>query len=117
MNEIVEFFNTVLEGEINRWSGFHRALRKDDREAFEELLDMFRSYASEISCATNPIAFEPLVMSIAIFQQKRIIQLEKKLQVTEPRVAKSTENNPPAKSESKLIIKQASRGGGQTRLA
>jgi len=27
------------EGEISRWSGFARALRKKDREAFDELLD------------------------------------------------------------------------------
>jgi hypothetical protein len=29
----------ALESEINRWNGFARALRKDDREAFDELMD------------------------------------------------------------------------------
>ena len=71
----------ALEGEISRWNGFVRALRKDDREAFEEMMDMGRGYASEAGNATNPILFEPMVMSVLLGQQKRIRALEKKLGV------------------------------------
>jgi hypothetical protein len=71
----------ALESEIGRWSGFVRALRKDDKEAFDELMDMCRSFASAGSNATNPILFEPLVMSILLGQQKRILALEKKLNI------------------------------------
>jgi hypothetical protein len=35
----------ALEPEISRWNGFDRALRKEDRETFGELMDMCRSYA------------------------------------------------------------------------
>ena len=38
MGKTVESYRMALEGEISRWSGFARALRKDDREAFEELM-------------------------------------------------------------------------------
>jgi hypothetical protein len=69
----------ALEGEIGRWNGFVRALRKDDREAFEGMMDMCRGFASEAGNATNPILFEPFVMSILLAQQKRILALEKKL--------------------------------------
>jgi hypothetical protein len=69
----------ALESEINRWSGFVRALRKDDREAFEEMMDMCRGYASEAGNATNPILFDPMVMSILLAQQKRIRAIEKEL--------------------------------------
>ena len=69
----------ALEGEINRWSGFARALRKPDREAFDGLMDMCRTYASESSCATNPIIFEPMVISILLAQQVRIQKLERQL--------------------------------------
>jgi hypothetical protein len=71
----------ALEGEISRWNGFVRALRKDDREAFEELMDMCRSFASAGGNATNPILFEPFAMSIILGQQKRILSLEKKLNI------------------------------------
>ncbi len=79
MGKTVESYRMALEGEINRWSGFARALRKDDREAFEEMMDMSRGHASEAGNATNPILFEPMIMSILLAQQKRIMTLEKKL--------------------------------------
>ena len=69
----------TLEGEISRWNGFVRALRKDDREAFVEMIDMCRGVASEACNVTNPILFEPMVMNILLAQQKRILTLEKKL--------------------------------------
>ena len=80
MGKTVESFWIALEEENNRWSGFARALRKPDREAFDELIYAFKSYASEISNATNPTIFEPMVMSILLVQQKRIRQLEIELQ-------------------------------------
>ena len=83
MGKTVESFRIALEGEIGRWSGFARALRKSDREAFDELMDACRSYASESSNATNPIVFEPMVMSILFAQQKRILALEKKLNINQ----------------------------------
>jgi len=46
MGKTVESFRIALEKEISRWSGFARALRRSDREAFDELMDMCRSYAS-----------------------------------------------------------------------
>ena len=79
MGKTVESFRIALEGEINRWNGFAYALRKPDREAFDELMDMCRNYASESSCATNPIVFEPMAMSIMLSQQKKMRELENKL--------------------------------------
>jgi hypothetical protein len=79
VDKTVESFWIDLEEENNRWSCFARALRKPDREAFDELIYAFRSYASEISTANKPIIFEPMVMSILLFEQKRIGELEQNL--------------------------------------
>ena len=79
MGKTVPAYRMVLEEEISRWSGFVRALRQEDREAFDELMDMCRNYASESSNATNPIIFEPMVMSILLAQQVRIQKLERQL--------------------------------------
>jgi hypothetical protein len=83
VGKTVESYRMALESEISRWNGFVRALRKDDREAFEELMDMCRGFASEAGNATNPILFEPMVMSLLLAQQKRIRTLEKKLGITQ----------------------------------
>jgi len=69
----------ALESEIARWSGFARALRLPELEAFEELMDMSRSTAMAAGNACNPILFEPMVMSILLGQQLRILQLEREL--------------------------------------
>ena len=79
MGKTVESYRLALEDEISRWSGFERALRLDDRAAFEAVMDACRSYASAGSNATQPILFEPMVISILVAQQKRIMQLEKRL--------------------------------------
>jgi hypothetical protein len=81
VGKTVESYRLALESEINRWNGFDRALRKADREAFGELMDMCRSYASESSNATNPIVFEPMIISILLAQQVKIRQIECKLEI------------------------------------
>jgi hypothetical protein len=58
-------------------------LRKADREAFDGLMDMCRSYASESGNATNPVVFELMVMSILLGQQKRLRKIEQELKVFE----------------------------------
>ena len=119
MGKTVESFRIALEGEINRWSGFARALRKPEREAFDELMDMCRNYVSESSNATNPIIFEPMVMSILLGQQRRIQELEQKLKAMQPNastalaVQESKETDP---TEPKITISTATSGGEQTLL-
>jgi hypothetical protein len=79
MGKTVESYRMALEDEINRWKGFEKALRIEDRQAFDALMDACRSYASAGSNATNPILFEPMIMSILLSQQRKISRLEKAL--------------------------------------
>jgi hypothetical protein len=80
MGKTVPAYRWVLEEEINNWKGFRNALVNDEsKAAFDELMDMCRSFASAGGCATNPIVFEPMVMSILLGQQVRIQKLERKL--------------------------------------
>ena len=119
MGKTVPSYRMALEFEINRWNGFARALRKDDREAFEELMDMCRGYASESGNATNPIIFEPMVMSILLAQQRRISQLEKELKAIKPDTTiplASQEPNNADQAQPENTIQTTPSGGGQSRL-
>ena len=60
MGKTVESYRMALEDEIRQWSGFTKALRIGDREAFEALMDACRSFASAGSNASQPILFEPM---------------------------------------------------------
>jgi hypothetical protein len=79
MGKTVESYRMALEDEITRWNGFGKPLRIEDKAAFNALMDACRSYASAGSNATNPILFEPMVMSILLSQQVKIGRLEKAL--------------------------------------
>jgi len=79
MGKTVESYRMALEDEIHRWSGFQKALRTEDRDAFEAIMDACRSFASAGSNAAQPILFEPMVISILLSQQKKISKLEKAL--------------------------------------
>jgi hypothetical protein len=79
MGKTVVSYRMALEDEINRWGGFEKALRIEDKEAFDALMDACRNFASAGSNATMPILFEPMVMSILLSLQKKISRLEKAL--------------------------------------
>jgi hypothetical protein len=79
MGKTVESYRMALEDEISRWNGFAKALRTEDREAFEILMDACRSYASAGSNAVQPILFEPMIMSMLLSQQVSLQRLQKEL--------------------------------------
>jgi hypothetical protein len=86
MGRTVESYRLALEDEIRRWTGFERALRISDREAFEKLMDACRAFASAGSNAVQPVLFEPMVMSILLFQQEKLQKLEAQLDVLKQRL-------------------------------
>jgi hypothetical protein len=79
MGKTVESYRMALEDEIRRWNGFAKALRTEDKLAFDALMDACRSFASAGSNATQPILFEPMIISMLLSQQKVIMQLQKRL--------------------------------------
>jgi hypothetical protein len=79
MGKTVESYRMALEDEIGRWKGFVKALRSEDREAFEMLMDACRSYASAGSNAVQPVLFEPMIMSMLLSQQMSLQKLQKEL--------------------------------------
>jgi hypothetical protein len=79
VGKTVESYRVALDREVQRWSGFARALRKDDRVVFDQLMDICRNFASAGSNATRPVLFEAMVMSILLHQQKSLNKLEKML--------------------------------------
>ncbi len=72
MGRTVPSFRMLLEGIVEELSAFRRALRGEDRVAFDSLMNMARQHAS--SCTITPL-FDPIdavFLSILIEQQKEI---------------------------------------------
>jgi hypothetical protein len=80
MGKIVPSYWMALEFEITMWKSFRKALFDDEeKNTFDEIMDMARIMAKAAGNACKPILFEPLVMSIVLGQQKRIGKLEREL--------------------------------------
>lgn len=99
--------------------GFAKVLRRSDREEFDELMDMSRSFASAGGNATNPILFEPFVVSILLGQQERIRKLEKELQAIKADLTVASADQEPKQTDStetKNAFPTATSGVEQTRF-
>ena len=113
----VESYRIAMEEEIHTWDGFARALRKDDKEAFDELMGMCSCFAVASSNATTPIILEPMIMSILPAQQERIRTLEKKLDAIKSEAGSSSAESPELKEENpqeNSTPRPGSVGGDQT---
>ena len=80
MGRTVRTYRTVLEDMIDEWSGFRKALRKEDQVAFDRLMERARMHASAASYDTRTDPVESLFMSILLEQEKEIAELRKKLE-------------------------------------
>ena len=80
MGKTIPSFLFVLEDEIYRWKRFRHALAsEEEKQAFDEIMDMCRSNSMAAGNACNPIIFEPMAMSILLGQQIKIQKMERKL--------------------------------------
>lgn len=79
MGRTVPSFRMLLEGIIGELSAFRRALRGEDRNAFDSLMNKARLHAS--SCTVAPLLdpMEAMFLSILVEQQKEINSLREEL--------------------------------------
>ena len=79
MGRTVPSFRMLLEGIIMELSVFRRALRAEDRNAFDSLMNKARQHAS--SCTVAPLLdpMEAVFLSILVEQQKEISSLREAL--------------------------------------
>lgn len=89
MGRTVPSYRQVLEAEIARWEGFRKALRGRELEAFDEMMNACRVYASAAGMATRPILAEAMFMSILLGQQMKLIETRESLERLEKQLRKA----------------------------
>lgn len=75
MGRTLPTFNTYLEQEMGEWASFRRALRSEDREAFDRLFSFAKRHMAEAAMAARPVPFDALLMAILLEQQKELERL------------------------------------------
>jgi hypothetical protein len=91
MGRTVPTFRMALENEIRRWmKGYGKALRKNDRDIFDTVMNLSRLHGDAGTMSGHPIIFEVMMMNIILEQekqllevQKQVIELQKKLEKAE----------------------------------
>lgn len=89
MGRTVPSYRQALETEISRWEGFRNALRGKDIEAFDQMMNACRIYASAGGSATRPILTEAMFMSILLNQQKELMEIKEILERLEKQLRKT----------------------------
>ncbi len=79
MGRTIPSFRMLLEGIVEELSAFRRALRGEDKNAFDSLMNKAREHAS--SCTVAPLLdpMEAMFLSILVEQQKEINSLREAL--------------------------------------
>ena len=87
MGRTVPTFSNLIESELASWSKFRRALRKEDREVFDDLFRAARMHVAENFYAMRTVPFESIVISMLLEQHKLIRQLQARVEELEKRSA------------------------------
>jgi hypothetical protein len=65
----------AIDIEIAKWKPFRDALRKPERDIFENMLLRSKLYASAGGMAVRPVVLEAMLMSILLDHHKRLLEL------------------------------------------
>ena len=79
MGRTLPTFNMYLERQIEEWGAFRRALRREDRAAFDRLFAFAKRHMAEAAALGRAVPFDAVVMAILLEQQKTIEGLEARL--------------------------------------
>ena len=66
----------LIRNEEDSWKHFRRALRKEDQEAFDELMRFMRRHAAPICMASRPVPFESLLMAMLVSLMRDVMDLQ-----------------------------------------
>jgi len=75
MGRTIPSFRMAIDIEIAKWKTFRDALRKPEREIFENMLLRSKLYASAGGMAVRPVVLEAMFMSILLDHHKRFLEL------------------------------------------
>lgn len=77
MGRTVPTYRLALEAMAQQWNDFRRALRKGDREAFDQLMNKARMHASASTYAISMDPTESALLSMLLEHEKELARLRK----------------------------------------
>jgi len=78
MGRTIPSFRIAALMEEKRWKTYRQHLDKHEQKIFKHMFSIAYLFNSASSYAANPIRINPILFSIALYHQKRILLLKKK---------------------------------------
>jgi hypothetical protein len=94
MGRTVLSFTQELYREEASWRAFRRALRREDRELFDELFAAARYHTAACACSGRAVPFEAILMSILLEERRAVRELAARLDALARRMAELAEELP-----------------------
>jgi hypothetical protein len=88
MGRTVLPFTQELYREEASWKAFRRALRREDRELFDELFAAARYHTAACTCAGRAVPFEAILMSVLLEERRAVRELSTRLAALAEQVEK-----------------------------
>jgi hypothetical protein len=85
MGRTVLPFTQELYREEEAWKAFRRALRREDRELFDELFAAARYHTAACTCSGRAVPFEAILMSILLEERRAMRELLRRVEELERR--------------------------------
>jgi hypothetical protein len=86
MGRTLATFTQLVQQEIDSWSQYRRALRREDQQAFDALFAAARHHAPAGAYLARETPFEVMLLSMLIEQQKHVVILQQKVTILETRL-------------------------------
>ena len=80
MGRSVPTFRQMIEVFGTEWRPFRHALRLEDQDLFDALMNHARHHASAGHCLVSPDPFEPIIVSMILEHEKHLQRLQKRLE-------------------------------------
>lgn len=80
-------FSQIIQEEYEGWAKYRRALRKEDREAFDSLFAKAKLHVAEAAYASRVSAMEPIFMSMLLELYKALTRLNGRMEALEKKVS------------------------------
>jgi len=86
MGRTLATFTQLVQHEIDSWSRYRRALRREDQQALDALFAAARHHAPAGAYLARETPFEVMLLSMLIEQHKDVMTLQQKVTTLEARL-------------------------------
>ncbi|HSN04591.1 MAG TPA: hypothetical protein VLS44_06375 [Nitrospira sp.] len=86
MGRTLATFTQLVQQEIDSWSRYRRALRREDQQALDALFAAARHHAPAGAYLARETPFEVMLLSMLIEQHKDVMTLQQKVTTLEARL-------------------------------